>query len=212
MELKDLTNWSGTIEEFARKVADLSVRLGLENEGEPTIRLIRDYLQRGILGPTAKSGREIIFGYDNLMRHLAARVLLRDGWPRTKISEHFDTSSREELEALVPGLTNAAIAALQRVKHESTNAKTETTTRFSQHAARVSSIHGEMREAMRRLGLPPNSVATEQLTLIALAPWCQVLVQSDRLSHITIEEAEDIGRGLTACLLDVVLKRRGKND
>ena len=212
MELKDLSDWSGTIEEFARKVAEVSVRIGLQNEGEPTIRLIRDYLQRGILGPTTKSGREIVFGYDNLMRHLAARVLLRDGWPLTKISQHFDTSSREELEALVPGLTNTAIAALHRIKHESASASSEPTTRLSHRAARVSSIHSEMREAMRRLGLPPNSVATEQLTLIALAPWCQVLIQSDRLSHITIEEAEDIGRGLTAGLLNIVIKRRGKND
>ena len=51
---------------------------------------------------------------------------------------------------------------------------------------------------------------TDMNTLIALGTWCQVLVRSSRLDRITIEEAEELGRSLTASLLDVVTKRSGK--
>ena len=63
-----------------------------------------------------------------------------------------------------------------------------------------------MREALRRLGLPEDGPAVEQLTLLAVAPWCQVLVESRRLSRLTIEEAEEIGRAITASLLTVTRK------
>jgi hypothetical protein len=38
-----------------------------------------------------------------------------------------------------------------------------------------------MRDALRRLGLPEDGPAIEQLTLLAIAPWCQVFVESNRL-------------------------------
>jgi hypothetical protein len=64
----------------------------------------------------------------------------------------------------------------------------------------------ELREALRRLGLPEDGPAVEQLTLIAVAPWCQVLVESRRLQRVTIEEAEEIGRAVSASLLTVAKK------
>jgi hypothetical protein len=77
---------------------------------------------------------------------------------------------------------------------------------FRQRAARLSSVQVELREALRRLGLPEDGPAVEQLTLIAVAPWCQVLVESGRLQRLTIEEAEEIGRAVTASLLTVAKK------
>jgi hypothetical protein len=208
-----LTDWFGNIEQFAQKVAQISARLGAPDDGEPSIRMIRDYLQRGILGKTAKSGREIVFGYANLVRYLTARALLRDGWPLSKIGQHFDISTLAELEALVPGLENRAGAARQSIKNTSQTAQgsTEPQAAFSKRTARITGIQAEMRDAMARLGLPHHGMATEQLTLFALAPWCQVLINTDRLSHITIEEAEELGHGLTAGLLDVVT-RKGRGD
>ena len=70
----------------------------------------------------------------------------------------------------------------------------------------LSGIQAEMRDALRRLGLPEDGPAVEQVTLLAVAPWCQVLVESRRLSRITIEEAEEIGRAITASLLTITRK------
>ena len=77
---------------------------------------------------------------------------------------------------------------------------------FRARAARLSGIQSEMRDALRRLGLPEDGPAVEQLTLLAIAPWCQVLVESRRLPRLTIEEAEEIGRAVTASLLTATRK------
>jgi hypothetical protein len=77
---------------------------------------------------------------------------------------------------------------------------------FRERAARLSSIQSEMREAVRRLGLPEEGALYQQVTVIAIAPWLQVLVQSRRLLRLTIEEAEEIGRAVTASLLTVAKK------
>ena len=48
----------------------------------------------------------------------------------------------------------------------------------------------------------------EELTLIAVTPWCQVLVQSDRIGRITIDEAEAVGQSVTAGILSLVSRKR----
>ncbi|MNC95422.1 hypothetical protein D3C83_125410 [compost metagenome] len=55
---------------------------------------------------------------------------------------------------------------------------------------------------MARLGLPPGTPTTQQLTLIVLSQWCRVLIETDRLARLTVDEAEELGRILTASLLD----------
>lgn len=212
MHREDLANWSGNIEEFVGKAAETARRVGLQEKDGPNIRLVRDYLHRGILGQTRKAGKEIEFGYANLVRYLAARVLLDDGWPLKRIAQHFDVSTEHEIEALVPGLTNKAVAALQSIKRETAAASgfAEPGASFSQRAAKISGIQAEMRDAIARLGLTPKGLPTEQVTLAVLATWCQVLVQTDRLDRITIEEAEEVGRLLTVWLLDNVTKGSGK--
>jgi len=39
-------------------------------------------------------------------------------------------------------------------------------------AATMSPIQFEMRDALRRLGLPEDGPATEAVTLMAITPWC----------------------------------------
>lgn len=202
-------NWSGNMEEFSRKAAETLEGIGNPDVSEPTVRLIRDYMQRGILGDMSRKGREVIFEYGHLVRFVAARLLLADGWPLSKIKEHFDLSSPEEIEALIPGAPNRAVLALERIRSESAGQSGEPrqTTHFRDRAARVSSIHGELRDALQRLGIPDGRPATEELTLFAVAPWCQLLVQSDRLSRITLEAAEDIGHAVTASLISHITRK-----
>ena len=78
---------------------------------------------------------------------------------------------------------------------------------MSKRVARRTSIQQEMRQALRKLGLPEEGPATEELTLLAIAPWFQILMDKRRLKSLTHEEAEDLGKAVTASLTQLVLKR-----
>ena len=71
----------------------------------------------------------------------------------------------------------------------------------------MSSLQREMSDALRRLGLPADGPPVEAVALIAIAPWFQALVTTERLSRITPEEAEEIGRAITASLLRLARRK-----
>ena len=74
-------NWEGSTEKFADLVAKLASEKGLiENDQIPTVRLVRDYVSRGILSKPRKEGKEVVFGYIQLIEFLACRALIKDGW------------------------------------------------------------------------------------------------------------------------------------
>ena len=49
--------------------------------------------------------------------------------------------------------------------------------------------------------------ATEAVTLMAITPWFQALVTTGRIPRITAEEAEEIGRAVTASLLKLARRK-----
>jgi hypothetical protein len=169
--------------------------------------VIRDYAQRGIVSRAERHGKEAIYAYRQLLEFVAARVLVADGWPLAKIAEHFAHIADAELRNLILGHPgdNRALAVARRLRGEAQHPSPamsgkpsrpkplpDPSDEFRERAARLSRIQAEMRE---------------QVTLLAVAPWCQVLVESRRLSRLTIEEAEEIGRAVTASLLAVTKKR-----
>jgi hypothetical protein len=74
----------------------------------------------------------------------------------------------------------------------------ETTTRRS-------SLHRSLRELGAHWDHPPAT----PITRIQLTEWCELLLDSDRLRRLSLEDAEAIGRAITAALSDPVL-RKGK--
>lgn len=205
----ELRSWSGGIEDLAYKAWDILRDTETGYSGQPGIRLIRDYIQRGILGGISRAGKELVFTYDHLLRFVAARVLLADGWSLGKIAEYLDQCSRQELEALLPQPGNRALEALRQIRAE-TGAAGVSPSSSSAHlrkAAAMSSLQREMGDALRRLGLPAEGPPVEAVTLIAIAPWFQALVTTERLSRITPEEAEEIGRAITASLLRLARRK-----
>lgn len=220
--LGEFEGWTGDVSELARLAGDILAARGLmDGATEPNVRLIRDYAQRGIVSRGERQGREAVYGYRHLLEFVAARVLAADGWPLAKIAEHFAHIADAELRSLVSGdqAANRALSVARRLRREAPQApppayakpgrsrsSPDPADEFRQRAARLSSVQLELREALRRLGLPQDGPPVEQLTLIAVAPWCQVLVESRRLSRLTIEEAEEIGRAVTASLLTVAKK------
>jgi hypothetical protein len=220
-DLAEFEGWTGDVSELARLAGEILAARGLADAStEPTVRVIRDYAQRGIVSRAGRQGKEAIYGYRQLLEFVAARVLVADGWPLAKIAEHFAHIAGAELRNLISGdqAGNRALAVAQRLRSEAQlpppgvhgksarMSSPDAASDFRQRAARLSSVQAELREALRRLGLPEDGPAVEQLTLIAVAPWCQVLVESRRLQRVTIEEAEEIGRAVTASLLTVAKK------
>jgi hypothetical protein len=208
VNLEKLEGWSGDVDELARQACTILAARGLaDSTTEPNVRLIRDYAQRGIISRAERQGKEAIYGYRQLLELVAALSLVADGWPLAKIAEQFAVTGEADLRSLVTGPRASFTPAQQVIRRlraeapPSTGARSPSTESFRKRAAQMSSMQAELREALRRLGLPQDAPAVEQLTLIAVAPWCQLLMESKRVERLTIEEAETIGRAVTAALL-----------
>jgi len=102
--LDGLAAWRGTAAELAETantlislIPSLITDLGAGNE-----RLVRHYVQVGVLSPPDREGREALFGYRQVLEFLAARYLLNDGWPLAKVGEMLRSTDLPGLLELVP--------------------------------------------------------------------------------------------------------------
>ena len=224
--LEKYYDWQGNIESLVTTAELVFSDFDLTSDGEINVRMVRDYIQRGILGAVDKSGRELEFNYEHLLKLVLARVLLSDGWSLRKIAEHFNFSEIRELEELFPSNDNPALSAVKRLRSSvkfseppemsmsmpspprpSTPKPSLPRFGISKRVARQISIQQEMRQALRKLGLPEDGPATEELTLLAIAPWFQILMEKRRMKSLTPEDAKDLGSAVTASLTQLILKR-----
>jgi DNA-binding transcriptional MerR regulator len=213
--LEKLKNWQGNLENLIDQAERVSSGFRLKDTTEISVRMVRDYIQRGILGEIDRSGRELAFNYSHLLKLVLSRVLLNDGWSLKKIGEHFEFTEIKDLEELLPKTGNTALSAIKRLRSSIDGAKPrmsrepqeEGTFAVSRQAARRTSIQQEMQSALRKIGLPEDGPATEEITLIAITPWFQALLQKDRIRSLTLEEAEEIGKAVSASLTKLILKR-----
>ena len=208
----NFSQWSGNIEDLVDEANHRLALIGNRDnpyQGPLTIRVIRDYIQRGLLGDIRRLGKESLFVQENLNRLLAIRFLLADGWPLAKIREHFDLSTPEAINSLVPASESNALRSIRRIREDIVQrSDPPQPDPVLKSAARMSGIQAEMAAALSKLGLSGHGPMTEELTLIAIAPWCQVLIEADRLSKITVEEAEEIGRAITGSILTIANRKR----
>ena len=213
--LAKLKNWRGNLENLIEQAEKISAEYDLKDTTEISVRMVRDYIQRGILGDIDRSGRELAFNYSHLLKLVLSRVLLNDGWSLKKIGEHFELTPTKELETLIPKPGNTALSAIRRLRSSVDGTKprmsrppdSEGTYAVSRQAAKRTSIQHEMRSALRKIGLPEDGPATEDITLLAITPWFQALMQKDRLRTLTLEEADEIGKAVSASLTKIILKR-----
>jgi DNA-binding transcriptional MerR regulator len=213
--LEQLKDWRGNLEKLIEQAEKVSSELELKDNTEISVRMVRDYIQRGILGDVDRSGRELEFSYQHLLKLVLSRVLLSDGWSLKKIGEHFELTNTQDLEDLMPKQGNPALNAIKRLRSSVDSATTRMSSEptpnaafsVSRKAAKRTSIQHEMKSALRKLGLPEDGPATEEITLLAITPWFQALLQKDRLRTLTLEEAEEVGQGVSASLTQLILKR-----
>lgn len=115
----ELQTWRGTAAELAEQCNKLLPSIGLPEEaGSANERLIRHYVQVGVLTPPEREGREALFGPRQVAEFLAARHLIHDGWPLAKIAELIRSGGPEGLARLVPAprTPTAAEQALARLR------------------------------------------------------------------------------------------------
>ncbi len=224
----DLETFTGNIEQFAQMAGEAARYYGLADESvEPNVRLIRDYLVRRIIRkPTERRGKELIFGFRHLMEFLAARSLLRDGWPLAKVAEYIGGAGDSELRVLVerPRLENDAVRAVDALmrKRDQTRAPADKgafgrreeaellrSREVTERQALLFRQNRELPELLRALGNPRGELLREDCVMFGLAPGINLGIARSRLEALTPEEAEDIGRAVVASLLNN-LSRRSK--
>ena len=213
--LEQLKDWRGNLEKLIEQAEKVSSELELKDNTEISVRMVRDYIQRGILRNVDRSGRELEFSYQHLLKLVLSRVLLSDGWSLRKIGEHFELTNTQDLEDLMPKQGNPALSVIKRLRSSVDGATTRMSSEpapnaafsVSRKAAKRTSIQHEMKSALRKLGLPEDGPATEEITLLAVTPWFQALLQKDRLRKLTLEEAEEVGQAVSASLTQLILKR-----
>jgi len=213
--LEQLKEWRGNLEKLIEQAEKVSSELELKDNTEISVRMVRDYIQRGILRNVDRSGRELEFSYQHLLKLVLSRVLLSDGWSLKKIGEHFELTNTQDLEDLMPKQGNPALSVIKRLRSSVDGTATRMSREpapnvafsVSRKAAKRTSIQHEMKSALRKLGLPEDGPATEEITLLAITPWFQALLQRDRLRTLTLEEAEEVGQAVSASLTQLILKR-----
>ena len=224
-------DWEGTAESLAETAGGLMQGEAGFGEADfaPNERLVRDYVARGIVGKPERRGKEAIFGFEQLVQFLACRAMLADGWPLSKIAEDFRHANLEDTLALIPGeqRSNEALNLIESFKEESVfkserimesrpprsmsrsvsmdMASEESAARspnFRQRQRRNYEYRSDIGDALRRMGSDFRNVVKYDFTALQLATWLTLFIDRDRADRITVDEAEAIGRAVTAGLLN----------
>lgn len=219
----DEKDWQGTAEALARHALEwMRIKRIGDPSFEPNERLVRDYVARGILSKPERKGKEAIFGFEQLAQFLACRAVIDDGWPLSKISEDFGVSSLTDILSLIPGeaVQEEALSLVENFKADALLDHEQSAPKRPKIMASMSSTDeddipsflkrrresyetkADIKEVLKRLGSDFGNVIREDFTAYQLASWLILLMDQDKARDITRQEAEDIGRGITAALLN----------
>jgi hypothetical protein len=234
----DLRSWEGNIHELAARCDELRPALGLEDdEISPNERLLRHYLQAGILSPPrARQGREAVFGGGHVVEYLVARYLLsKEGWRLSNVADiNRESNWHAQLAASGASAPSAAPAAssrraketdaqqaIQRIRSReapaaaaaAAEAPADVTTWASrtslQHAAAISSRRAHLKDALTQLGNPAGEPERHRMIRLRLTPWCEVLVDAVALERLDEGTTDLLGQALTHALREERLHNKG---
>ena len=183
--------------------------------GAANERLIRHYVQVGVLTPPDREGREALFGLRQVVEFLATRYLLRDGWPLAKAAEIVRATD-------VPGLTQLIPAERPRTRAEEVVAKHRRSAAMGtppvaaaagpavqpamqpgtplDRAADISRRRVSLEENLKALGNETGRPERQRIVRIELAPWCHVHVDARRLGEMSDQIPAILGAALTQAL------------
>ena len=217
-------DWEGTASALA---GHAKTWMRIKQIGEPSFvpneRLVRDYVAKGILSKPERKGKEALFSFEQLAQFLACRAMIEDGWPLSKISEDFKVSSISDILKLIPGEgnDNDALSLIESFKNvdysegidnppliamsmstPSHGSDEKESQDFLRRRRESYESRADIKDVLRRLGSDFGNVIREDFTAYQLASWLVLLLDRDKAINITRAEAEDIGKGVTAALLN----------
>jgi DNA-binding transcriptional MerR regulator len=202
----DLTDWRGTAADLADRLNQIlgGIPSLTDDAGAANERLVRHYVQVGILTPPEREGREALFGLRQVVEFLAARYLLKDGWPLAKVAELVRTTDVEGLAQLIPAERPRTRAEEVVAKYRggripvpragrSAPPALELTPESARPGASQSSVQQAMKlesplavaagisrrrvsleENLKALGNTAGRADRSRVVRIALTPWCHV--------------------------------------
>ncbi len=200
--------WEGTASELAATLANIARELGHEDDGvSPSVRLVRHYVQQGMLRRPQKRGREAIFGFRQIVEFLVARYLAQDGWPLAKIGELNRSTKLPLLLDLVPGGSrqNRAQRLVVLFQEQAQPKNRSPSIRNSSHSpGHMPSAIGSPKEMLHldaNFEVPAVPSRRDTLVRLELAPWCHVFVDPEAIRQLSRQSIEQLGRVLAQSLI-----------
>ena len=218
--LDDYADWEGTIDDLVVAAGDVLALLGQSHLPPPNVRLVRDYARREILSPVERRGREGYYGFQHLKELVAARILVNEGVPLAKIAEQFARDRDIAIVALglpppeVPAPDTAAAARWRELGErpsedaQAARSGAGVSAAFMRRSLEGTSQRMDLHQRLRRLGAETTEPRPEAVTRLALTDWCWLLIDTERLRALTLQEADDIGHAIVAALSDPRIKKR----
>ena len=219
----DLTDWRGTAAELADRLNQLlgGIPSLTDDAGSANERLVRHYVQVGILTPPEREGREALFGLRQVVEFLAARYLLKDGWPLAKVAELVRTTDVEGLAQLIPAERPRTRAEEVAAKYRGLRGDTPPSIRANTPAAKraaeaafalaseetplsvaagISRRRVSLEENLKALGNTAGRADRSRIVRIELTPWCHVHVDLAALGEMSEDTPDILGAALSQAL------------
>lgn len=210
-----LAAWRGSAKDLADKVNEVMTTLTASPTEEVNERLVRYYVQEGVLDAPEREGREAMFGFRQLVQAIAARFLLRDSWPLKKVAELIRASDLDALLAMAPGATSRtpAEAAIARIRGSAAPQLDRMAMSISRSeamlgkAADITQRRSALTDNLRALGNESGAPERRRLLRLELAPWCHVDLDAEELRKMDEHTPEILGTALTQALQEERLKK-----
>ncbi len=214
---EEYENYSGSADELATALDEINRRTPWEqDDSKPSARRIRFYVSEGVLDKPERRQKEAVYGYRHIVQYLAARWLLKDGWPLAKVAVETRNLSNEALLALAfsphpdptsevaPDRIDAARAP--STAHEPQAIAREVAARQLALSERV----GAMSRALEPLGGDAQTAAPRETLRLDLADWLSITVDRDRVDALTEEQTQAVGDALVRALTNARLDRANR--
>jgi DNA-binding transcriptional MerR regulator len=227
-----LASWRGSAKDLADKVNETLTGLTGSGTEEVNERLVRYYVQEGVLDPPEREGREAVFGFRQLVQVIAARFLLGDGWPLKKVAELVHTADVDSLLTTIPGArprtraeeeiagfrrrpaaamdsVHMSYSGMVRPTREPKDA-TALNDRVLALATEITQRRTALADNLRALGNDAGAPERKRTLRITLTPWCTVELDADKALSMDETTPEILGTALTQALQEERLKKGEK--
>jgi len=212
----DLAQWRGTAAELADRLN--AVLTGIpslaDDAGSANERLVRHYVQVGVLTAPEREGREAMFGLRQVVEFLAARYLIKDGWPLAKVAEMVRATDLDGLAGMIPTdrprtRAEEVVANYRRgrplgapvsARVPSDNLSQRVSAAPLARAAGITRRRVSLEENLKALGNTAGRADRNHIVRIELTPWCHVSVDTAKLGEMSEDTPDILGAALTQAL------------